>query len=368
MAGVYIAYPFCSQKCSFCNFASGVHPKEMEERYLAALRTEMESHRWEWTPETVYIGGGTPGRLEAKQLRVLLEATPGRPWREATLEAAPGGITHEAARGWREAGINRVSLGVQSFAAAELRWTGRRHTAEVVAQEAAVLRQEGISNFNIDLIAGLPGQTEAGWRRSLEWVARLEAPHVSVYMLEVDEDSRLGREILGGGSRYGAPEAPSEELTVEMYEMAVEELRRAGLERYEISNFARRGYESLHNLKYWKLEPYVGFGVDAHSFDGRVRRENTAEAAEYVARMESGQSPCAAERAASPEEERFFVGLRLREGVRLGDGEAGRLPPGVGQHIQEGFLELDGGVLRLTPKGILFSNEVLQEFLNHERA
>ncbi len=200
MGGVYIAYPFCAQKCTYCNFASGVFPRERERRYVEALIEDVRGHTWEWRPETVYLGGGTPGNMTPDDLRALLDAIPGRPWLEATIEAAPGGITGEQARHWADCGINRVSLGVQSFVEKEIRRTGRKHTAETVAAEMGLLRGGGIGNINIDLIAGLSGQTEASWRESLDWIERLEPEHVSVYMLEVDEDSRLGKEMLAGRS------------------------------------------------------------------------------------------------------------------------------------------------------------------------
>ncbi len=204
MAGVYISWPFCSQKCTYCNFASGVFPVALQKKYLERLCEEIRNHEWKWTPETVYLGGGTPGSMPAEALERVLELVPGRPWREATLEAAPSAITADAVRAWTGCGVNRVSLGVQSFVEAELRRTGRRHTAEGVARDVELLRGAGLANINIDLIAGLPGQTEAGWRESLKWLERLEPPHVSVYMLEIDEDSRLGREILAGGARFGS--------------------------------------------------------------------------------------------------------------------------------------------------------------------
>src|ERR1700678_2780406 len=151
MPGVYLSYPFCAQKCSYCNFASGVQPRDLEPRYVGALRTEIESMQWPWVPETVYLGGGTPSRMDPRDLSDLLTLIPGRPWQEATMEAAPGSITREKAKAWRDAGINRVSLGVQSFIQRELARTGRTHTAEIVAAEIATLRETGLENFNIDL-------------------------------------------------------------------------------------------------------------------------------------------------------------------------------------------------------------------------
>ena len=357
MPGVYVAYPFCAQKCAFCNFASGVWPRALEARYREALAAEIRAHRWEWRPETVYLGGGTPSNMDAGALAALLALIPGRPWIEATIEAAPGGITAERARAWAAAGINRVSLGVQSFVELEIRRTGRKHSAQTVADELALLRAAGIHNCNIDLIAGLSGQTEASWRESLDWIERLAPEHVSVYMLEVDEESRLGREILRGGTRYGAAETPSGDQTADLYEIAVERLAAAGIPRYEISNFARPGRESRHNLKYWRLEAYVGFGADAHSFDGCVRRENPESVPAYLA-SEPGHST-----RACLEEERFFVGLRLTGGIRPEAAEWQRFERPIRRFLDAGLLETSDGSLRLTKRGVLLSNEVFQEFL-----
>jgi oxygen-independent coproporphyrinogen-3 oxidase len=351
MAGVYISWPFCAQKCTYCNFASGVFPREMEAAYVERLAAELRACDWPFIPETVYLGGGTPSQMEEAVLAGLLDLVPGRPWAEATMEAAPGSFDAERIAGWRTAGIGRVSLGVQSFVEAELRKTGRKHTAEVVRTDVAALRAGGIEDFNIDLIAGLAGQTWQSWEASLDAALALEPPHVSVYMLEVDEDSRLGLEILNHGGRYGARDIPEDEAIAAMYERAVERLRAAGVERYEISNFARQGRESRHNLKYWRLEPYLGFGADAHSFVGGYRWQNADLAADYVA-GQAGAAPVLANEA----EERMFVGLRLREGV-AGEG------PVVDRFLREGLLERVGERVRLTDRGILLSNEIFQEFL-----
>jgi oxygen-independent coproporphyrinogen-3 oxidase len=359
VAGVYISYPFCGQKCTYCNFASGVFPRELVRRYREALQREVARHHWQWRPETVYLGGGTPSLMDAEALRSLLDGVPGRPWSEATMEAAPGTVTPEQVRVWRESGINRVSLGVQSFVQLEIARTGRKHTAEMVAREVALLREYGIENLNIDLIAGLSGQTVASWRESLDWVDRLAPPHVSIYMLEIDEDSRLGSEVLLNGKRYGAREIPSEDLTVDLYEMAAGRLASLGIPRYEISNFARPGWESKHNLKYWRLEPYVGFGADAHSFDGLRRSQNAESVAEYVER----ELPVTGETAANLEEEKFFVGLRLAEGVRPSVEEWRRYAAPISRFLKEGLIEKRGDAVRLTDRGVLLSNEVFQEFL-----
>ena len=358
MPGVYLSYPFCAQKCTYCNFASGVFPRDTQARYLEALLAEIRGFDWPWRPETVYLGGGTPGNLPAEALRPLLDAIPGKPWAEATIEAAPGSLTAETARAWVACGIDRVSLGVQSFVDLEIRRTGRRHSAATVAREVDLLRASGLANFNIDLIAGLSGQTESSWAESLDWVERLAPPHVSIYMLEIDQDSRLGLEILRGGGRYGAADAPTGDRTAALYETAVERLARMGIPRYEISNFARPGFESRHNLKYWRLEPYAGFGADAHSFDGRARRANPETVEGYLAphRPPSDPEPAGAD-------ERFFVGLRLIEGVRPTPAEWRRYAREIGRFVEAGLLETAGPTLRLTARGVLLSNEVFQEFV-----
>jgi oxygen-independent coproporphyrinogen-3 oxidase len=331
----------------------------LETQYLTALQTELQATDWPWTPETVYLGGGTPSRIDPLQFHAILDVIPGRPWAEATIEAAPGGISGDLARAWRDAGINRVSLGVQSFIPRELARTGRKHSAEIVEHEIAVLRNAGIDNFNIDLIAGLPGQTRESWNASLEWIERLQAPHVSVYMLEVDEDSRLGAEILAFGKRYGAPETPSDEAIAEFYETAVERLAAIGIRRYEISNFSKAAFESRHNLKYWRREPYLGFGADAHSFDGASRWQNVESASEYVDRRRQQHSPVAARTLAEPGEE-FFLGLRLAEGI---DADWSHYKESVERFEQDGLLEIRGSHLRLTSRGVLLSNEVFAQFV-----
>jgi oxygen-independent coproporphyrinogen III oxidase len=359
VAGVYISFPFCAQKCTFCNFASGVFPRPLQDEYQRVLVAEIERHIFQWRPETVYLGGGTPSSMDLPALEAVLAAVPGRPWREATLEASPGTITAERARAWHACGINRVSLGVQSFVREEIAATGRKHTGETVVSDLKTLHEAGIKNFNIDLIAGLAGQTAASWRESLGWIERLEPPHVSVYMLEIDEDSRLGREKLLGGVRYGAGRIPEDAEIADMYEFAVERLESLGIRRYEISNFARPGFESIHNLKYWRLEPYIGFGADAHSFDGTVRWQNVESPSEYVAR-----APRLEPVPANLAEEKFFVGLRLAEGIRPSPEEWRTFDAPIRRFVEEGLLEARGGTLRLSNQGVLLSNEVFQEFLS----
>ena len=357
MPGVYISYPFCSQKCSFCNFASDVSAPPTVAIYERALVAEIRAHEWAWKPETLYFGGGTPSLMSTDLLRELVAAIPCEALAEVTLECAPGTMTRETVDLWRECGINRVSLGVQSFVTKELRQTGRRHDREMVEREVKLLRGGGIANINIDLIAGLPEQTLESLSESLAWVERLAVPHVSLYIFEIDEDSRLGNEILLGGKRYGAPRVPDDDLTAQLYEKASAELRRLGYHHYEISNYAKPGFESRHNLKYWLLEPYCGFGLDAHSFDGRSRWGNADSLGGYLRGEKS--VPAASDEA----EERFFVGLRLLDGIEPAEAEWLRFAGPIGKWERAGMLERVGSRLRLTPQAVLVSNEIFQEFL-----
>jgi oxygen-independent coproporphyrinogen-3 oxidase len=368
MAGVYISYPFCSQKCTFCNFASGVGSEALRSRYEGLLLREIRAHQWDWKPETVYFGGGTPSLMPETLLADLMRAIPAERIVEVTLECAPGTITREKIRAWSECGVNRISLGVQSFVTAELRRVGRRHTAAVVEAEVQLLREAGVENINIDLIAGLPGQTFASWEESLNWIERIQPPHVSVYLFEVDEDSRLGKEVLAGGTRYGAQELPDEDAVVEFYERAVERLQACGIKRYEISNFARPGWESRHNLKYWRLEPYAGFGLDAHSFDGHARWSNPDSLSSYFEHHEHRAGKCPEAHPAVLSEEKFFLGLRLMEGIQPNAEEYRRFAKPIEKWLEAGYLVRDGSRLRLSRSGILISNEIFQDFVESKPA
>src|SRR5258708_6951086 len=276
--GVYISVPFCRTKCSYCNFASDVFSRVVFERYVdrvcadianAPLIAEQMGGRLEREVDSIYMGGGTPTVLEAGQLERIFAAVRAqfevRPDAEITVECAPGTLSPAVIESLLRCGVNRVSLGVQSFVDAEAAAVGRLHKRSTVLEDIARLRAAGITNINVDLIAGLPHQTKESWQWSLDETLATGATHMSVYLLEVDEDSRLGREVIAGGTRYHAHFVPDEEATADFYLAACEQLEAAGIPQYEISNFARPGSESRHNLKYWTRQPYLGFGVDAHS-------------------------------------------------------------------------------------------------------
>jgi len=289
--GLYISVPFCRTKCSYCNFASDVFSKSAYENYVARLLEDIaNSHQLasklgctlDGTADSIYLGGGTPSILDAPQLLRIFAAVREQfavtPDAEITVECAPGTLTPALIETLLQCGVNRVSLGVQSFVDQEAQSVGRLHKRSTVLEEIGRLRTSGLGNINIDLIAGLPHQTAESWAFSVSETIAAGVPHVSVYMLEVDEDSRLGRELIAGGARYHAHFVPDDDATADFYQQACEMLASAGIAQYEISNFARvaprnrelQSSQSRHNLKYWTRQPYQGFGVDAHSMLERI--------------------------------------------------------------------------------------------------
>src|SRR5437588_10212905 len=276
--GLYISVPFCLTKCSYCNFSSDVFFRGVFHRYVervcadiqnAPATAERMGGHFEREIDSVYVGGGTPTVLDCQQLERLFVTVRQnfclQPDSEITVECAPGTLTPAVLDTLLNCGVNRVSLGVQSFVDQEAAAVGRLHKRATVLDDIARLRSAGISNINVVLIAGLPYQTRDSWDFSLAETISAGAPHVSIYMLEVDEDSRLGRELIAGGTRYHAHFVQDEDLTADLYEMACAKLNGAGVAEYEISCFGRAGCESRHNLKYWTRQPHLGFGVDACS-------------------------------------------------------------------------------------------------------
>jgi oxygen-independent coproporphyrinogen-3 oxidase len=353
--------------------------------------------------DSVYIGGGTPSLLDPADLRRILEAIWGSFGRDAeprstaaaseagstapatlrssgqavgcrydcevTLEADPETVSVEKAAAWVAGAVNRVSFGVQSFSDEELKATGRMHRKEDVYRAVPILRAAGIANISFDLIAGLPGQTAESWQRSLEELVGLGPEHVSVYLLEVDEGSRLGAEVLRGGVRYGAGLLPTDDLMAEFYETACSFLGAAGYRHYEISNWGKPGFESRHNLKYWRRQPYLGFGAGAHSFSGTERWANAHDAAEYVAAISAGRLPIEQHEVLSAEgalEEELFLGLRQLDGIDLGriEREYGvAVSPRFDRLVGAGLVELEGCVVRLAAGKLSVSNEVFVELM-----
>ena len=412
--GIYVQVPFCQTKCTYCNFHTGVVASSRFAPYVEAVCREIRGHRelfrtagvgcgaailekaggqewlcYEAIVDTVYIGGGTPSLLDPAHLQSILDAiretfngngggedcggqkSGGGPphFQEVTLEADPETIEAEKAAAWVQAGINRVSFGLQSFVDKELVAAGRMHRRADIYRAVPILRGAGIPNISFDLIAGLPHQTKESWRQSLEELAALAPEHVSVYLLEIDDGSRLGKELLQGGDKYSAGAVPTEDEMAEFYEMAQESLGAAGYHHYEISNCAKPGFESRHNLKYWRREPYLGFGAGAHSFSGPERWANAHDAATYVNAIQSGRLPVEQQERLTVEsalEEELFLGLRQLDGIDVariermyGVALAGRFDP----LASAGLVEREGGVVRVAPGKLSVSNEVFVELM-----
>jgi oxygen-independent coproporphyrinogen-3 oxidase len=384
--GIYVQVPFCQTKCTYCNFHTGVVSSARFAPYVRAVRSEIEKHGDFYVRggvvlpaslanalvDTVYIGGGTPSLLDPAHLSMMMDAIRSSfatELAEVTLEADPETVAAKKAEAWVAAGINRVSFGVQSFSDDELKATGRMHRRADIYRAVPILRAAGVGNISFDLIAGLPGQTAESWRRSLEELAALGPEHVSVYLLEVDEGSRLGTEVLQGGARYGAGTIPADDEMAEFYESACAFLDAAGYRHYEISNWGKAGFESRHNRKYWRREPYLGFGAGAHSFSGTERWANAHDAADYVAAVSAGRLPIEQHEvltSAGALEEELFLGLRQLDGIDLGRIER-EYGVAVGSRfdrlMQAGLVERDGTVVRLVTEKLSVSNEVFVELM-----
>jgi oxygen-independent coproporphyrinogen III oxidase len=383
--GVYIQVPFCQTKCTYCNFHTGVVSTDRYWPYAEAVCREIAeqsasvSSLSPATVDTVYFGGGTPSLLEPAALAKIIETLRGvyrAELDEVTLEADPETIAPEKAAAWLAVGFNRISLGSQSFNDTELRTAGRMHRRADIFQSAQFLRDAGFRNISMDLIAGLPHQTIDTWRESLDQLMAVRPEHISVYMLEIDEGSRLGKESLAGGARYSAASIPPDDDIADFYQTACAELAAVGYEHYEISNWALPEKQSRHNLKYWRREPYIGFGAGAHSFDGTRRWANLHDPARYVTCIEQGTSPREQIETVTAEqafEEEFFLGLRQLSGIdmaRIGRDYGASLSSRVavlrsraeGLRSQ-GMVEFEGERLRLAPGSLSVSNEVLVELL-----
>ncbi len=389
--GLYLSVPFCQAKCTFCNFASGVYPPTAMPAYIASLTRQLRAART-WAaqqrlhlPErvdTIYLGGGTPSLLRPELLTELFTAIRAEFAvdlnAEITLEAAPLQLEPATLEAALRSGTNRISFGVQSFVDGEARATARTHSGTEALAEIERVRSAGVQHVSADLIAGLPGQTDASWQHSL--AALVEAPldHASVYMFELDEGSRLGAEALRGGVRYGAGLLPHDDAVAEWYGHACERLGRAGLFQYEISNFAREtatgNGRSRHNERYWLRAPYLGLGVDAHS----MLRNDCGAAARFQVDDEltgflgggSWSEPQALTRVEELEE-CWFLGLRRNAGVsvvrlqrQFGPDAVSAYLPALDELVSAGFLEsVSPQTFALTARGRLLSNDVFGALL-----
>ena len=373
-AGLYVHVPFCSSRCSYCDFATGLYQGELAERYVCALLAEIKSSRYHGEhADTIYFGGGTPSLLTPVQLNRILTTLHDHfaiaPASEITLEINPGSVNEEKFHAFRSLGINRASFGAQTFDDRELAKLGRSHSVADTLKTFTDLRRSGFDNVSFDLIAGLPGQTLAGWQRNIKQALDLRPEHLSFYLLEVHQGTPLAEHI-----RRGIQPEPDDDLAGVMYQWMLEQASEAGYEHYEISNLCQPGFHSRHNVKYWTGAPYYGFGCSAHSYDGHaIRWSNQRDVLKYVETIESGLSPVVEEQQLSQTDvraEALFLGMRLMHGIDLrryresfGVDLRDEHGEDLDRFCKAGLLEFDGDLIRLTRSGALLSNEVFAAFV-----
>ena len=376
--GLYVHVPFCSAICRYCNFNRGHFDRDLKERYVRAVLSEIRSApgRIGLPPapaaDTVFFGGGTPSLLApadiAAILRACAEAFAVSPGAEVTLEANPETVTAASLAAMRDAGVNRLSVGVQSFRDDELRRLGRIHDAARARQSVTDARAAGFDNLSLDLMMWLPAQSIDAWMESVDEAVSHEPEHLSLYILELYPNAPLREDM----ARAGWSQSPDDDAA-EMYEAAMDRLDAAGYRQYEISNVAAPGRESRHNLKYWQDGEWIGFGPGAHSTVAGERWKNVSGTGEWAGRVDAGEATAVERRVLTPVErwqEALITGLRLTDGVGL---EAFRASYGVsiddrfGDAIRRfedaGAVRRDGGRLRLTRRGMLVANEVLRVFI-----
>ena len=370
--GIYVHIPFCEQRCYYCAFTVALSPEQTYEPYVRRLIREIQLSEFNEQPETIFFGGGTPSIVDGALIEKILESLP-KGATEVSLEANPGTLGDSKLERYRAAGVNRISLGVQSFRDEDLRHAGRLHSSADVLRDMDLLRKHGFNNINVDLIAGLPHQRFEVWRKNLDRLEQAQPEHVSIYMLDVEERSAWGK---------SQSHIPDDDVFAKFYVEAAERLSNAGYVHYEISNWALPGFECRHNLKYWTGVPYRGFGVSAHSFAKSFghgvgpmlkRFWNTVSLKEYADTLDSDRLPMSGEEELTREmrlEEAFLIGLRRICGFNIWN-IAGEL--GI-QYSEQwfdrlceledaGWIQFDGKVLKLTSSGWLVANGVTEELL-----
>ena len=373
MAGLYIHIPFCKSRCIYCGFYSTTDTT-LRQRYVDAVCQEMisrseknEGENMRTGIQTIYIGGGTPSQLTLGQLGQLLEKARTvfdvDDNAEVTVEVNPDDVTEELAAGLRAIGVNRVSMGAQTFDANRLRFLNRRHTARQVEEAVSLLRQSGFDNISIDLMYGFPDETLNDWQQDIDAVLRLGVEHLSAYCLMIEEGTPLHQWAADNGQW-----AMDEELERAMYYTLIERLTAAGYEHYELSNFAKPGRHSRHNSSYWKDIPYIGLGAAAHSYDGQCRRWNVSNLLYYIKGIENGQPSFEQEELDEDTHynDRITVALRTCEGLSLSeltDRQQKYLLRSAQRYLDDGLLELQDGCIKLTRKGLFVSDMVMADLM-----
>lgn len=369
MAGLYIHIPFCARRCIYCAFYSTTL-LEYRQRYVEAICQEIRRRKEEGrskTIDTIYLGGGTPSQLTGEQLRQLFEAIyiyyKVAENAEITIECNPDDISEEFASMLPQLGINRVSMGAQTFDNKRLHFLHRRHTAEQVPFAVKRLRKAGIQNISIDLMYGFPNETLDDWEHDIDAALRLGVEHLSAYCLSIEEGTPLWKWKIENGELK-----MDEEMERQMYERLIDKLTDAGYEHYEISNFAKPGFRSRHNSNYWRDVPYIGIGAAAHSYDGQYRSWNVSDIHQYMDVIERGEIP--SEREVLDDNthynDRITVALRTREGLDLNS-----LTTTYRQYITEqarpyivnNLLRIQDNHLILTRKGLFVSDMVMSDLM-----
>lgn len=373
MAGIYIHIPFCKRKCSYCDFYS-VAKTDAADDYVSAIIDELNLRANEINladVATIYIGGGTPSVLNLRQMALLMDGLRSRmdfgKVTEVTMEVNPDDVTADYMSGVKSLGVNRISMGVQSFVDPELRAVNRRHNAEEAISAIDTIRNAGISNISVDLIYGLPGQTLESWSYSLNMLLQLDVQHVSAYNLSYEEGTALTRL-----REMGKITEVDEDTCVVMYELLCAKLAEAGYEHYEISNFARPGYYSRHNSSYWDGTPFLGLGAAAHSFDGKVRRYNPSNLKDYLASIAAGHVAYEAEQEEwwQMYNEMVMVALRTMWGIdsetiarRFGEKMRMRFEDIAQGFVEKGLMQKSGSSYKIAEKGMMMSDTIIRELM-----
>jgi len=361
MAGLYVHIPFCKSRCIYCGFYSST-ALDLHQSYIEALIKELQM-RCTSPISTIYLGGGTPSQLTIPQLHQLFDAiyiyNKVEPDAEVTIEVNPDDVTPDFVSALKDLPVNRVSMGAQTFDNQRLHWLHRRHTSQQVSQAVTLLHQAGIQNISIDLMYGFPDETLEDWHADISRALALNVEHISAYCLMIEEDTPLYRMQL--------PEL-DEELECQMYYTLIDRLEAAGYEHYEISNFARPGFRSLHNSSYWTGTPYVGLGAAAHSYDVRTRSWNISDIRQYIEAIQKNQRPYEEELidADTRYNDMVTVALRTREGLSLSsitDTQRTHCLKNAQRFIDAGLLVLSDDALRLTRKGLFVSDMIMSDLI-----
>jgi oxygen-independent coproporphyrinogen-3 oxidase len=374
--GIYFHIPFCQSRCNYCHFVKQPWHKETADRYTEMLIRELKmfsaARMNKYPVNSIYFGGGTPSLLPAEHIVEILSACrslfPVSADCEISLEANPGTLSEDKLKIYRQTGVNRISLGAQSFDDGELASINRNHTSGIIEKSFRLLRENGFDNINLDMMLGLPNQTMPTWMNNLEKLVVLAPDHVSVYMLDLDDKCELASMV-----EQGVTQIPSEDLVSDLYLTTIEYLAAHSCAQYEISNFAVRDRACRHNLKYWRREPVYGFGLGSHSFDGSSRWANYSDLQKYFETIESGRNPvewCEPVDDLHALAEELFLGLRLNRGVDwkqlqnlFGSARIQKYEDWLRQISEQGLLEWKDSSIRLTPLGMLLSNEIFQKFV-----